>query len=268
MLHGKAKDEIGGKIDELADTGLGAVGANKPGEAEPVIDTGNIIGPEGEMEENMEQEFHGDRINLAKAPSPKPTPKVPETPVQRVDLSDIPGVKTVQHPVEITTHGPSWDRTHRMNVNGERAVLLDTTLTLMVLPASMARTFLNTCAVKASGKRDTSLSSRRLKPTQRSREFNPTQLTFRLPLRMRGKQCSVRASILLRISRTPTANRGSRLILSEKHQENKMDKQKSVGGSIEQVAEAMTEALKKLSPARKAQLRKELVEHSRRILDK
>ena len=120
-LHGKAREEIGGKIDELADVGLGMYGAIKPGEAEPVIKGGNIMGPEGEMEENMEQEFHGDRINLAKAPSPKPTPKTPETPVQRVDLSDIPGVKTVQHPVEITTHGPSWDRTHRMNVNGERA---------------------------------------------------------------------------------------------------------------------------------------------------
>jgi predicted GNAT family acetyltransferase len=120
-LHGKAQQEIGGKIDELATAGLGAVGANKPGEAEPVIDTGNIIGPEGEMEENVEHEFHGDRINLAKTPNPKPTPKAPEAPAQRVDLSDIPGVKTVQHPVEITKHGPEWDRTHRMNVNGERA---------------------------------------------------------------------------------------------------------------------------------------------------
>ena len=129
MLTGKAREEIAPKIDELTEAGLGAATmglVRKPGEAEPVIDTSVIPNPAEGVAEGMEEgaagaEFHGDRINLAKTPNPKPTPKAPEAPAPRVDLSDIPGVKTIQHPVEITMHGPSWDRTHRMNVNGERA---------------------------------------------------------------------------------------------------------------------------------------------------
>lgn len=90
MLTGKAREEIAPKIDKLAETGLGLVGAAKPGEPKPVIDAGTIVGPEGEAEESVANEFHGDRTNKPSTPSPKPAEKQP------LNFDAVPGHKTVE----------------------------------------------------------------------------------------------------------------------------------------------------------------------------
>jgi hypothetical protein len=81
MLTGKAREEIAPKIDKLAETGLGLVGAVKPGEPKPVIDTGNISGPEGELEESAAKPINFDSIpghKTVEAPT-SPHPRLPDS---------------------------------------------------------------------------------------------------------------------------------------------------------------------------------------------